>query len=204
MRVYHVPGAALRMPRRNILRMLESGDRRTIGRSEQIAALVSKNSALFPQLIAGLWSDNELIRMRAADAVEKVTRTVPGLLQPYKKELLGLMVETSQQELRWHLAAMVPRLQLKQQERRLAEATLNSYLEDRSSIVRTFALQGLADLAKDDPGLLLRVVETLREATRTGTPAMRARSRKLLSQIEKLEIMRIKNAGTASTEKQKK
>lgn len=184
--------------------MLESGDRRTIGRSEQIAALVSKNSALFPQLIAGLWSDNELIRMRAADAVEKVTRTVPGLLQPYKKELLGLMVETSQQELRWHLAAMVPRLQLKQQERRLAEATLNSYLEDRSSIVRTFALQGLADLAKDDPGLLLRVVETLREATRTGTPAMRARSRKLLSQIEKLEIMRIKNAGTASTEKQKK
>lgn len=189
------------MPRRNILRMLEAGDRRTIGRSDQIAALVSKNSALFPQLIAGLWSDNKGLRMRAADAIEKATRTGPGLLQPYKKELLGLMVETSQQELRWHLAAMVTRLQLKKEERRLAEATLNSYLEDRSSIVRTFALQGLADLAQDDPGLLPRVVETLREATRTGTPAMRARSRKLLSRIEKLEI---KKAANVTAEKQKK
>jgi len=194
MRVYHVPGAALRMPRRNILRMLETGDRRTIGRSDQIAAIVLKNSALFPQLIAGLWSDDKGLRMRAADALEKATRTDPGLLQRYKKELLGLMVETSQQELRWHLAAMVPRLQLKKEEKRLAEATLNSYLEDRSSIVKTFALQGLADLAQDDPGLLARVVETLREATRTGTPAMRARSRKLLSQIEKPEITRNKKA----------
>ena len=192
------------MPRKNILRMLEAGDRRTIGRSNQIAALVSANSALFSQLIAGLWSDDKGLRMRAADAAEKVTRTNPGLLQPYKKELLGLMLETSQPELRWHLAAMVPRLRLKKKERQLAEATLNTYLEDRSSIVRTFALQGLADLAKHDPDLLPQVVETLCEATRKGTPAMKARSRKLLSRIEKLQIPRTKKTGKAATGKQKK
>ena len=171
------------MPRKNILRLLEAGDRRTTGRSDQIAALVSTDSALFSQLIAGLWSDNPLVRMRAADAVEKVTRTDPSLLQPYKKELLGLMAEASQQELRWHVAAMVPRLRLNKNERHLAASTLNRYLEDRSSIVRTFALQGLADLAQDDPELLPRVVDILREATRTGTPAVKARSRKLLSRM---------------------
>ena len=83
-----------------------------IGRSEEVAAMVSKDPRLFSELMAGLWSTDPLIRMRAADAAEKVTRNRGELLQPYKEELLGLMVETEQQELRWHLAAMVPRLQL--------------------------------------------------------------------------------------------
>jgi hypothetical protein len=173
------------MPQRNILRLLEMSDRRTIGRSDEVAAIVLKNSDLFPQLIAGMWSDNPMVRMRAADAAEKVTRTNPDLLQPYKKELMGLMEEAIQQELRWHVAAMVPRLSLTKKERHLAASTLNRYLEDRSSIVRTFALQGLADLAQDDPELLSRVMEILRDATRSGTPAMKARSRKLLSRMER-------------------
>ncbi|MFZ0036538.1 MAG: hypothetical protein WAK91_03895 [Candidatus Acidiferrales bacterium] len=123
--------------------------------------------------------------MRAADATEKVTRTNLKLLRPFKKELLGLMGEAKEQELRWHLAAIVPRLPLNAKERQLASSLLNGYLEDRSSIVKTFALQGLADLAHDDPRLRPEVLETLREATRTGTPAMKARSRKLLIKLER-------------------
>jgi HEAT repeat protein len=174
------------MPRKNILLLLKGGDRRTIGRSDQVAAIVSKAPELFPQLIAGLWSEDSLVRMRAADAAEKVTRKNPEFLRPYKKELLGLMTEAAEQELRWHLAAMVPRLPLNAQERQLATSALARYLEDRSSIVKTFAIQGLADLAQDDPSLRPRVVELLREATRNGTPAMKARSRKLLLHLERM------------------
>ena len=123
--------------------------------------------------------------MRAADAAEKVTRKHPELLTPFKKELLGLMTEATEQEMRWHLAAIVPRLPLNAEERELAISSLNGYLEDRSSIVKTFALQGLADLAQNDAVLRPGVVETLREATRTGTPAMKARSRKLLLRLER-------------------
>jgi hypothetical protein len=172
------------MARRTILALLEGGDRRTIGRAGQAAAMALKDPKLFPELIAGLWSEDPLVRMRAADAAEKVTRSKPDLLTPYKKELLGLMTEARQQELRWHLAAMVPRLRLNSGERLLVASLLNSYLEDRSSIVKTFALQGLADLAQDDPELRPRVLEILREAARTGTAAMKARSRKLLARLE--------------------
>ncbi len=172
------------MPRKHILPLMEGGDRRMIGRSNQVAAIVSKDPELFPELISGLWSADPLLRMRAADATEKVTRKNRELLQPYKKELLGLMTETKQKELRWHLAAMVPRLLLNAKERQVAISSLNGYLEDRSSIVRTFALQGLADLAQDEPSIRSRVVEILREATRNGTPAMKARSRKSLLRLE--------------------
>jgi hypothetical protein len=173
------------MSRNNVLRLLEGGDRRTIGRADQVAAIVAKNLRLFPKLIAGLWSADPLIRMRAADAAEKVTRERPELLTPFKKELLGLMTEATEQELRWHLAAMVPRLPLNAAERQLAISSLNGYLEDRSSIVKTFALQGLADLARGDPAIQPTVVEILRDATRNGTPAMKARSRKLLLRLER-------------------
>jgi len=145
---------------------------------------VSKDPKLFSDLIAGLWSADPLVRMRAADAAEKATRKSPELLFPYRRELLGLMSETEQQEVRWHLAAMVPRLPLNAKERRMAVSSLTGYLEDRSSIVKTSALQGLADLAQDDPSLRPRLIEILREASGNGTPAMKARSRKLLLRLD--------------------
>jgi HEAT repeat protein len=173
------------MPRIDILVLLVGGDRRTIGRSNQAASIVSNDPALFPELIAGLWSEDPLVRMRAADAAEKVTRKNRDLLLPYKKELLGLLAEAKQQELRWHLAAIMPRLPLNPKERQAAIFSLEHYLEDRSSIVRTSALQGLADLAQGDPNLRPKVIEILRQATRNGTPAMKARSRKLLLRLER-------------------
>jgi hypothetical protein len=65
--------------------------------------------------------------------------------------------------------------------------SLSAYLEDRSSIVKTFALQGLADLAEDVPSIRPTVVKILREVTRNGTPAMKARSRKLLPRLERVQ-----------------
>jgi HEAT repeat protein len=168
----------------NILRLLEGGDRRTIGRADEVAAIVSKDPGRFPELIKGLWSDDPLVRMRAADASEKVTRGNHELLQRYKTELLGLVAETKQQELRWHLAAMIPRLPLNARERQRAASLMESYLEDRSSIVKTSALQGLADLADHDSSLRPKVIELLHASTRSGTPAMKARSRKLLLHLE--------------------
>jgi hypothetical protein len=170
------------MPR-TILALLGGGDRRSIGHADQVAAMVSDDPTLFPQLIAGLRSEDPLVRMRAADAAEKVTRKHHEYLLPHKKELLSLMIAAKDQELRWHLAVMVPRILLDAEEMRAAMSALNAYLDDRSSIVKTFALQGMADMAKAEPGLRPGVVEILRATTREGTPAMKARSRRLLIQL---------------------
>ena len=174
-----------RVFRSSILELLAGGDRRSIGRADKVAAIVSKNPARFPGLIDGFWSEDPLVRMRAADAAEKASRKNPGLLAPHKAELLGLMAETGQQELRWHLAVMVPRLVLNAKERQRAAAFLKDYLDDRSSIVKTFALQGLADLGQQDPDMRVPVIDLLHRAECSGTPAMKARSRKLLAQLER-------------------
>jgi hypothetical protein len=158
----HIGVSFCSMPPRNILALLEGGDRRSIGLSDQVASIVSTSRALFPELMKGWRSEDALVRMRAADATEKVARKIPELLPPYKKEFLGLMAEAREPELRWHLAVMVPRLPLNLKERLLATSLLSSYLKDRSSIVKTFALQGLADLTVDDTSILPGVIEIWR------------------------------------------
>jgi len=166
-----------------IVAALQGSDRRSIGRANQVATLVLQQPKLFPQLIACLWHDNPTIRMRAADAAEKVSVKKPRLLDGHKPELLGLLAEAEQIELRWHLAAMIPRLRLTPAERQRAVTTLQRYLDDRSSIVKTFALQGLADLSRNDVNLRAKVKQLLEEAAHSGTPAMRARARHLLKKF---------------------
>jgi hypothetical protein len=164
--------------------MLGGGDRRSIGRSNEVKRLVLKDPERFGELIECLWNEDAIVRMRAADAAEKVSAVRPELLKPHKRELLGLLVEVEQIELRWHLAVMVPRMALDAQERACAAETLKRYLEDRSSIVKTFALQGLADLARQDGRLRGTVRDALEVSLRTGTAAMKARARKLLKELK--------------------
>ncbi len=160
--------------------MLDGSDRRSIGRSEKVACVVLKEPRRFRELIKFLWDENPVVRMRAADAAEKISAKQPRLLDRYKPKLLGLLAETEQIELRWHLAAMITRLRLTAPQRHRAAAALQRYLDDCSSIVKTFALQGLADLAQNDPALRAKAKQLLEEAVQSGTPAMKARARNLL------------------------
>jgi HEAT repeat protein len=172
-------------PKSRLTALLKTGDRRSIGRSNEVSAAAADDPKLFAELVRAIWHADPAARMRAADAVEKASRKNPGLLRPHKAELLGLMIEEEQKEVRWHLAGIVPRLQLSAEERNRAAAALRRYLEDSSSIVRTFALQGLADLSAADAGLRHEVVELLHQAVGAGTPAMKARARNLLAAFEK-------------------
>jgi hypothetical protein len=174
------------MRRQGLASLLQGGDRRSIGKAGQIARLVLSGPKRFPELIQCLWDEDPIVRMRAADAAEKVTVTRPELLNPHKQELLGLLAEAEQIELRWHLALMVPRLSLTSPERHRAATSLLRYLEDRSSssIVKTFALQGLADLARQDASLREQAKQAIEESLRTGTAAMKARARKLMKSLK--------------------
>jgi len=167
--------------------VLSGGDRRSIGRVPVVLDMVRRRPALARQLVAALSDTDPLVRMRAADALEKASAARPELLHPHRRELLGLAGQATQQELRWHLAQIIPRLPLTRRQRRRAAALLEIYLRDRSAIVRTFAMQALADLASKDATLRPGVMPRLKRLASTGTPAMRARGRRLLARLRACE-----------------
>lgn len=168
------------------LQKLQGGDRRSIGRSNEVVAEVLSKPSLFPVVFAGLSLDDPVIRMRSADAVEKITAQRPELLRSYKSKLIHEVAATHQKEIRWHVAQMLPRLELTEIDRKRVLRVLLGYSTDPSSIVRTFTMQALADVARDSPGLLPTVRQHLSELVITGTPAMKARGRKLLRQLSGL------------------
>ncbi|WP_348263096.1 hypothetical protein P8935_00735 [Telmatobacter sp. DSM 110680] len=169
----------------NIRQMLARGRRLDTGRAWEVVELVEGRPMMLARLVECLWDDDVAISNRAADALERVTRQRPALAQQWKEPLLGLMAEAAEKKLRWNLALVIPRLKLSAIDCRRVAAALNSYLADPSSIVKTSALHGLADLTRQDPELLPDVLDLLRVTGRSGTPAMRARSRILLKAFER-------------------
>lgn len=167
-----------------ILKKLAGGDRRSIGRVDEVVAEVLNDPSLFEVVFNGILSDDPITRMRSADAVEKITAKHPEYLQPYKEKLIYQVAEVDQQEVRWHVAQMFPRLELSKEEQAVVVEILLDYLDDKSKIVKTFSMQALADFAQRDASLRRKVIQLLEELTRTGSPAMKSRGRKLLEKLQ--------------------
>jgi hypothetical protein len=179
--------------RESIRKMLAAGRRLDPGRVCEVVERIEKHPSQLARLVECLWEDEIGIANRAADVLERVTRERPQRAQRWKESLLGLMAEALDRKLdkklRWNLALVVPRLQLTGTESRRAFAVLQSWLHDQGSdsgsLVKTAALHGLADLTRQNPSSLPAVIELLQVAGRSGTAAMRARSRILLKALER-------------------
>ena len=89
-----------------ILDKLKGGDRRSIGRANEVVVDVLDDPSLFGAVFEGMLSDDPLVRMRAADAIEKITAKHPDYLQPYKEILIEQVARSEQQEVRWHVAQL--------------------------------------------------------------------------------------------------
>jgi hypothetical protein len=167
-----------------ILDKLKGGDRRSIGRSNEVVVEVLADPGLFGVVFEGMLDDDPLIRMRCADAIEKMTVSHPEYLRPYKTKLIRQVAAIDQQEVRWHVAQLLSRLDLAPKERRAVVAILQGYLKDESKIVKTLSMQALADMAEQDASLRAPIIRQLEELTRSGSPAMKSRGRKLLAKLK--------------------
>jgi hypothetical protein len=169
----------------DILSKLKGGDLRSKGKSEEVVSDILKNSFLFGEVFEGMLSDDPVVRMRAADAIEKVSRLHPGYLKDYKKRLIQEVSKIDQQEVRWHVAQMFSRLELNDNEKELIVDILFSWLENSSSnIVRVNSMQTLSDLAGENRELRSLVREKVQCIIQIGSPSMVSRGKKLVKKLK--------------------
>lgn len=168
----------------SIKKLLDKGDLRSAGNSAKVVERVLQKPELFEELVQLISSDKPATCMRAADAVEKITRSHPQYLKPYKKLFMNQIGRMTQKEIRWHTAQILPRLTLTKNDRKRVYELMIGYLQDKSSIVRTFAMQALADIALQDGHYHKKVRKIISEKVKTGTPAMQSRGKKLLQLLD--------------------
>lgn len=170
-----------------IIKKLAGGDFRSIGKSNEVVEQVLANPKIFDDVFSGFFESDSIVRMRTADAVEKITKQRPELLQKYKKTILEQVANIQQQEVQWHVAQIIPRLNLTKSEVTKAQTILDRYLRvTNSNIVRVMSLQAMADLATQGKIGKENVIRGIEEYTEmVNTPSVRARARKLLKQLGK-------------------
>jgi hypothetical protein len=169
-----------------ILSQLSGGDLRSVGKVGRVVKSVLADKTLFDDVFTGLLQDNPVIRMRAADAVEKITKIYPEWLGPYKSIILKKLVLIEDKEIRWHIAQIVPRPKLSKNERMKISQILFEWLKNKkeSKIVRVMAMQALADLSVNDIPLRNSLKSELRETGKSEAPSLISRSKKIFRQLE--------------------
>ena len=158
---------------------------RAIERPSGVRATAEGRPKQVAELVDALAGEDPVVRLRAADALEKVVRTHSAALGPHVAELLGPIADTKQAEVRWHIAQLIPRLVALGGSARRARRVLEDYLTDPSVIVRTEAMTSLVTLANDRPAMRARVRELVAEAASMGHAAERARARRLARAVER-------------------
>jgi hypothetical protein len=91
-------------------RQAPGSDRRSIGRSEEVVSEVLADPGQFRLVFDAMLMPDPVVRMRAADAVEKLTRRRPDLLRGLEGHLLTEVAAIDQKEVRWHVAQLLPDL----------------------------------------------------------------------------------------------
>ena len=167
----------------DILEKLRGGDLRSIGRANEVAREVEDNPAIFESVFNGLVNDDPVIRMRAADVIEKVTRRRPELLFNYTSKVLSIMASAKQQEVCWHMAQIAPRLNYNESQENEIIESLKSYLVHKSKIVQVTAMESLATFAERNTTIFNEVIEIITELKKIGSPAVQSRGRKLLQRL---------------------
>ncbi len=165
---------------RGIGERLAGSDLRSIGEATAVARDMLADPAMIAEAMRLLSADDPVLRARTADALEKATSERPAIIQPYKQTMLRLAGTARQQEMRWHIAQILPRLRLNARERTRAIAILRQYSSDPSRIVQVCAMQALWNLATTRGHREEWVVSFVKQMAREGSPAIQARARILL------------------------
>jgi hypothetical protein len=163
---------------------LKGGDRRSLGRANEVVELVLADNGKLGELFETLFGDDEVVRMRAGDALEKVCRYHPDWLAPYIDRMLTDVAATEQPSVQWHLAQMLGELDMSSGQRQRAVDILKGNLETAGDwIVLNHSLQVFARFVEHDPTLRPYFIEQLENHRQSRHKSVANRASKLLSTV---------------------
>jgi hypothetical protein len=144
------------------------------------AAFGPDGAAVCGELVRRLRDGDKAVVERAARTLKKISEADAGALYAWRKALLAEAFRAVDVRVQWNLSIVLGRLPLKGADKALAVELMFERLRDVSGLNRTMAMQALMDLSEQDAALRARVMPIVLEFVENGTPAMRARARKLL------------------------
>jgi HEAT repeat protein len=164
-----------------LLGWLSGGDLRSDGMANEVVKVVLENPGLFDELFAGLSEPDDVIRGRAADALEKVCRSRPDLFVDRLSELFQTVRREQVVMARFHIAMILGHLALHGDLVDDIAEVLLSLLEDESAFVRSWAIVGLCIVGRRSPAMAGEIVTRISSLERDASAAVRSRARRAIT-----------------------
>jgi HEAT repeat protein len=163
-----------------ILEWLLGGDLRSDGLSAEVAAFVLDHPELIDELMDGLEEEKDLVRGRTADALEKIARSEPGLVEPYLARLIAVADRDSVAMVKMHIAMLLGHLTMFEDHTDLIQEALVGLLEDKGVFARSWAIASLSILGRQFPERREGIVNSIARLGNDESIAIRTRVRKAL------------------------
>jgi len=145
-----------------------------------VAAFGVDGDAVCGDLVRRLRDRDKAVVERAARTLKKISEADAARLFRWRKALIEEALRAADVRVQWNMTIVLGRLPLKGQGKAVVVDLMFERLRDKSGLNRTMALQALVDLSEDDARLRMRLGPIAREFLENGTPAMKARARRLL------------------------
>nr|WKN39861.1 hypothetical protein K4G66_14290 [Tunicatimonas sp. TK19036] len=168
----------------NWMKLLSEGPPLKLGKTDQIVYLMEQDPETFDKVFATLFQENLTIKIRAANAVEKVTRGRPEWLLPHQQTLLANLSELAQPfSVKMATAALLGHATWTDEDVLEVLAILRLWLLDTNTFVKVNCLQALTQIAQRHPWLTSEVIGLIENEMAKGKASIKARGRKLLKQL---------------------
>jgi hypothetical protein len=171
------------------LKHLTGGDLRSTGNSSKVVKLV-RTQKEFDDLFLFLFDSDRKVVMRAADAIEKITSDKPHFLIKHKLSLLELCNLSTEKELKWHLALLLSRFKLNNDELENVWELLSEWALDKneSKIVRVNSIQAMFELLVQNENYIEEYNRILFSLEKQKIPSINARIRKVRKLLKKKPV----------------
>jgi hypothetical protein len=136
----------------NFTDMLHTGGHaNSLGRVPDVIELVLQDKSRLGELYGCLFAPDAWVRMRAADALEKICRQHPDWLLPYISRMQTELADTTQASFQWHMAQIYAQVSLSPKQKEMAIQWLKGLIAtlDVDWIVAANTMDTLAQFTKD-------------------------------------------------------
>lgn len=159
---------------------LSGGDIRSDGPSNEVASLVLKNEQLYDELLENIMVEEDIVRGRAADALEKIARSRPDLLV----EDLALLIKVGHEDtvpmVRWHIVMIFGHLALYDEQIGQLTKALLDFLQDKSIFVKSWSIVSLCIIGRVYSDENTRIMQAIIPLEHDNSVAIRSKVKKAI------------------------
>ncbi|TET29808.1 MAG: HEAT repeat domain-containing protein [Candidatus Heimdallarchaeota archaeon] len=160
-----------------LLEKLSGGTLISDGRADEVVGEVLDDMSLLPKLVEGLEEEDDVIRGRAADALEKLSRFHPEKMASYLQIFMDLAENDPVPMVRWHLAMIFGRMIFSKEYTEKVIPTLLEILKEDSVFVISWAIVSLTIIGQKYPNKKTKILSGIEQLRSQPSKAIQSKIR---------------------------